>query len=194
MTDLNQIWERVVQFLEEKNFLQSQKEISQNEFDAFLQTGHKKFPPQTPSPVVKITGVRAGQKLRVHSDGASRGNPGPAGMGVVIYDEEGQPLWRGSRFLGKTTNNVAEYSAFLWGVEKALELSAGSVKFCLDSQLIVNQIKGIYRVKHAGLKPLYNEAVEKLAGLAHYSVEHVPREENREADQLANEGVDQGME
>ena len=188
--DLNRIWEEVVKFLEEKNFLETRGAISKEDFQIFLKEGHKKFPPQTPSPIGKITGVLPGQKILVHSDGASRGNPGPAGMGVVIYDGKGQTLWRGSRFLGKTTNNVAEYKAFLWGVEKALELSPSSVKFCMDSQLIVNQIKGIYRVKHAGLKPLYDEAVKRLDRLAHYSVEHVPREENREADRLANEGID----
>ncbi|MGE5508111.1 MAG: ribonuclease HI family protein [Chitinophagales bacterium] len=126
----------------------------------------------------------------IYTDGAARGNPGPAGIGYLIYDEAGQVLVADSDYLGETTNNVAEYTALLRALEKAQILSGGPVQVYSDSELMVRQLNGVYQVKHPGLLPLYNEARRLLAGFNRWSITHVPREKNKEADRLSNEGID----
>jgi probable phosphoglycerate mutase len=126
----------------------------------------------------------------VHIDGASRGNPGPAAYGVVMESADGSRLAEFSGHLGKTTNNVAEYRGLLAALDHALSKHYMRVKVQTDSELLALQIKGVYKVKNPGLKPLH-EAAERLIGrFESFSIEHVPRERNREADRLANLALD----
>jgi ribonuclease HI len=127
----------------------------------------------------------------IHADGASRGNPGEAGAGAVISDARGRTIKELKCSLGLTSNNVAEYRALILALEKALELGARSVTVFLDSELVVRQIRGEYRVREPHLKILYQKAQEILNQFSGYSMLYIPREENRRADQLANEAIDQ---
>lgn len=130
-------------------------------------------------------------ELFIHADGASRGNPGEAGAGAVISDSRGRTLKELKCFLGMTSNNVAEYQALILALEKALELGARSITVFLDSELVVRQIRGEYRVREPHLKTLHQKAQEILNHFSQYSILSIPREENRRADQLANEAIDQ---
>lgn len=130
------------------------------------------------------------EELNVYTDGASRGNPGDAGIGVAVYDDRGNLLKEKSSYLGKTTNNIAEYTALLEGIKIALTLKTKKVKFYLDSELVVKQIKGLYKVKNEGLQLLYNQVIDQIKLFEQFSIEHIPREQNKKADQLANQGID----
>ncbi|HWP85629.1 MAG TPA: ribonuclease HI family protein [Terriglobia bacterium] len=129
-------------------------------------------------------------ELRAYIDGGSRGNPGPAGYGVVIQDRAGNTLESFSRSIGKATNNVAEYRALLAALAYALDRGARSLEVLCDSELVVRQMQGRYRVQSPDLKPLYLEARQQAARLARFSIRHIPREQNRLADQLANQAMD----
>jgi probable phosphoglycerate mutase len=131
--------------------------------------------------------------LIVACDGASRGNPGPAGIGVEITNEHGEVLGEIAQGIGETTNNVAEYTAVIEGLARAAELGARTVTLRSDSLLLISQLTGRYRVKAAHLQPLHRRARSLAAGFDRVSFEHVPREENVEADRLANEGVDRWL-
>jgi ribonuclease HI len=124
-------------------------------------------------------------------DGASRGNPGEAGFGIHVTAPDGSEVAGLYGYLGKATNNVAEYQALLHGLRFALARGAGSVEVFSDSELLVRQLEGRYRVKNAGLVPLHREAQGLLARFAKARVAHVPREKNRDADALANRAVDE---
>lgn len=124
------------------------------------------------------------------TDGASRGNPGEAGAGAVVLDQDGNDLIHFSRYLGTCTNNVAEYNALLLGLEQAALLGCTQLDIRLDSELIVRQIQGRYKVKNETLKPLYQEVVKRLASLSNWTISHVPRAQNRQADELANIAID----
>ena len=126
----------------------------------------------------------------VYSDGGARGNPGPGGAGIVVRAPDGQTVCRGGAFLGEVTNNVAEYEALLWGLRAAISSGAQRVALRADSELIVKQLNGEYRVKNAGLKPLFLEAQRLQRELESVSFTHVRRAENAEADALANEAMD----
>ncbi|MBW2471208.1 MAG: ribonuclease HI family protein [Deltaproteobacteria bacterium] len=131
-----------------------------------------------------------GKTLQLFTDGASRGNPGEAGAGIAILDEQGNELVGASQYLGQCTNNEAEYRALLFGLEKCAEFGRGSLKLHLDSELIVKQIHGEYKVKHPNLKPLHKKAMQKLSGFASFRITHVRRENNSRADELANRAID----
>ncbi len=131
------------------------------------------------------------QALRLHVDGASRGNPGEAGFGVQVCAGDGRELAGLYGYLGKTTNNVAEYQALLHGLRFALERGALEIEVFSDSELLVRQIEGRYRVKNAGLRPLFQEAKSLLSRFQRARLTHVPREQNRQADALANRAVDE---
>ena len=135
--------------------------------------------------------MTAPEALRLHVDGASRGNPGEAGFGVHVTAEDGREVASLYGYLGKATNNVAEYQALLHGLRFALARGASSVEVFSDSELLVRQLEGRYRVKNAGLVPLHREAQSLLARFAKARVAHVPREKNRDADALANRAVDE---
>ena len=128
---------------------------------------------------------------RIHVDGASRGNPGPAGIGVAIYDPEGGLRERMHQGIGEATNNVAEYRALLAALDRALVLGIQEIEVRSDSELLVRQLQGKYQVKHPGLKPLFAVARERIALLQRFRIQHVPREQNAEADALANQGIDE---
>ena len=129
--------------------------------------------------------------LRLHVDGASRGNPGEAGFGVHVTDEDGTAVAALYGYLGKATNNVAEYQALLHGLRFAISRGVSRVEVFSDSELLVRQIGGRYRVKSPGLQPLHREAQGLLARFDRARVAHVPRERNTEADALANRAVDE---
>jgi ribonuclease HI len=131
--------------------------------------------------------------LIAYSDGGARGNPGPAGYGVVIKDETGKKVAALSEYLGHQTNNVAEYQGLIAALEYAIEHGHKALKLISDSELLVRQIKGIYKVKNSVLKDLHARAKELIAKLDWFSIEHVLRGKNSEADQLANEAMDKGM-
>jgi ribonuclease HI len=128
--------------------------------------------------------------LIVACDGAARGNPGPAGIGVHITNEDGSLVAEIAEGIGEATNNVAEYTAVIEGLSLAQRLGAKAVAVRSDSQLLVNQLTGRYRVKTPHLQPLHRRVRNLAAGFERISFEHVPREQNTEADRLANEGVD----
>lgn len=125
-----------------------------------------------------------------YADGASRGNPGPSSYGVIVYDDAGKELHTGSRALGHGTNNQAEYEGAIAALEAALGLGAADVTLRMDSQLIVRQLEGRYRVRNPKLKPLHNRLLALRPRFQRFTVEHVPREENKVADRLANEALD----
>ncbi|MBI5968154.1 MAG: ribonuclease HI family protein [Deltaproteobacteria bacterium] len=127
----------------------------------------------------------------IHADGASRGNPGEAGVGAVISDARGRTVKELKLFLGIATNNVAEYRAAILALEKALNLGVGKVTLYLDSELVIRQLQGQYKVREAHLKTLHQRALEILHRFSKYSILYIRREENRRADQLANEAIDQ---
>jgi ribonuclease HI len=124
------------------------------------------------------------------TDGAARGNPGPAGIGAILKSGSGEVLYTGSEFLGHTTNNVAEYKAVLLGLQGALARGVRSIEVRADSELLIKQLKGEYRVKSPGLRPLFDEARKLLARFASVKLTHIRRELNGEADRLANQGID----
>ena len=129
-------------------------------------------------------------RLVAYADGASRGNPGPASFGAVVLDLDGQELQALGGQIGRNTNNVAEYQGAIAAVEAALELGATELELHLDSQLIVRQVEGRYRVRNAALKPLFNKLVALLDLLDGFKIRHVPREQNTRADALANAALD----
>jgi ribonuclease HI len=131
--------------------------------------------------------------LIAHSDGGARGNPGPAGYGVVIEDQSGHKVAHLSQYLGHQTNNFAEYQGLIAALEYALQHGPKALKLISDSELLVRQIKGIYKVKNATLQDLHGRAKELIAQLDWFSIAHALREHNTEADRLANQAMDKGM-
>ncbi len=131
--------------------------------------------------------------LIAHSDGGARGNPGPAGYGVVIKDESGRKVAALSEYLGHQTNNFAEYQGLIAALEYAIKHGPKALKLISDSELLVRQIKGIYKVKNAVLQDLHGRAKELIAQMDWFSIGHAFREQNQEADQLANDAMDKGM-
>jgi len=129
----------------------------------------------------------------VNVDGASKGNPGESGIGVAIFDKDLNLINEACDYLGVATNNVAEYKALILGIKLSTKYNAKRVLFKADSELMVKQIKGEYRVKNAQLKLLFTEAQGLLKKLPNWKIMHVPREENKEADLLANKGVEMSI-
>ncbi len=129
-------------------------------------------------------------KLTVNVDGGARGNPGPAAIGVVIRDPEGEVIQDLGETIGEATNNVAEYKALIRGIEMAKELGADELDLRGDSELVVKQMLGQYKVKHPDMKPLHAAAKEALDGIKDWSITHIRREQNAEADALVNQALD----
>lgn len=130
-------------------------------------------------------------RLLIHTDGAARGNPGPAGAGAILRDaDSGAVMAEIAEGLGRATNNVAEWTAVLLALEEARRLGADRVDLRMDSELVARQITGIYRVKHPDLKPIHAAVMDLLRGFDGYTVGHVPRELNRDADRLSNVAID----
>jgi ribonuclease HI len=126
----------------------------------------------------------------LRSDGGARGNPGPAGAGFVIHSNDGTLLSSGGRFLGDATNNIAEYEALIWGLETARDLGITQITVLCDSELVVRQVNGVYKVKHPNMRPLFVRALGLLREFASFEVRHIPRAENAAADKLVNEAID----
>ena len=122
----------------------------------------------------------------VYSDGASKGNPGAAGAGWIIRRADHSREVKNCRFLGQATNNEAEYQALMLALQEALSLGAKAVRICLDSELLVRQLNGLYKVRSPALGIFFQKTRELLSRFSKYAIIHIPREENREADQMAN--------
>lgn len=132
-------------------------------------------------------------RMRVYSDGAARGNPGPAGAGAVLVEPNGQVVDRIGKYLGIQTNNFAEYTGLLLGLRRARELGAQEVEVYADSELMIRQLGGRYQVKSTSLRPLYEEALELLNGFSRVKLVHVPREMNSAADEMSNRAIDERL-
>src|SRR5262249_374686 len=130
--------------------------------------------------------------LLAHTDGGARGNPGPAGYGVVIHDSSGKKVAALSEYLGRQTNNFAEYQALIAALEYAVEHGPKAIKVISDSELMVRQIKGIYKVKDPTLRDLHGRASQLIRQLDWFEIDHVLRGNNREADEMANAAMDKG--
>ena len=156
--------------------------------------------PQSPAPAQQkggllkpSFGISGEATITAFCDGGARGNPGPSGFGVYIQDERGEKVAELSEYLGIRTNNYAEYSGLLAALEFALRHDHPRLKVVSDSELMVKQIKGQYKVKSPDLRPLYEEAKRRIAGLESFQIQHVLRNKNKEADRLANQAMDKGM-
>lgn len=132
-------------------------------------------------------------KYSIFTDGGARGNPGPAGIGAVIYDEKKKVIFEISKYLGVATNNQAEYKALIAALEKAQAISADEVDCFLDSELVVKQLKREYKVKNKDLASLFLTVHNLSLSFKKISYTHIPRERNQEADRLANEAMDRGI-
>jgi ribonuclease HI len=132
-------------------------------------------------------------KATLHADGGARGNPGPAGIGVVLADDSGAVIGEIARGIGAATNNVAEYSALIAGLELALERGVTHLDVYMDSELVVSQLKGEWKIKNDRLRALAVKARSLLNRFEDKSIQHVPREMNSDADKLANQGMDLAM-
>ncbi len=132
-------------------------------------------------------------KVVIHVDGGSRGNPGPAAAAAVASTPDGEELAERKLYIGEATNNVAEYRALLLGLELARDLGAEEVEVVNDSEVVARQIGGEYKVKNAGLKPLFAQATGELRGFHKWAIRSVPREQNTRADELVNEALDETL-
>jgi ribonuclease HI len=130
-------------------------------------------------------------KLIIYTDGGARGNPGPAGIGAVAYNEQGEIVFEISEYIGEATNNQAEYQAAVAAIEKAKEAGAKQLYFYLDSELIVKQLNGEYKIKNKDLQPLFVKIYNKSLDFQKVEWKHVRREKNKEADRLVNSAIDQ---
>ena len=135
----------------------------------------------------------AGKTALAHCDGGARGNPGPAGYGAVITDEAGVKLAELSEYLGKRTNNYAEYSGLLGVLQWSLDHGVANLRVVSDSELMVKQVQGRYKVNSPDLRPLFEEARRRIAKLSSFQITHALRHKNKDADRLANEAMDRGM-
>ncbi len=145
--------------------------------------------PAAPAPVSAATH----HVVQIFSDGAARGNPGPAGAGAVVRTTDGKVIARLGKFLGVQTNNVAEYEGLIIGLQKALEMGAREVHVFADSLLVISQLRGEWKIKHPGLRPLYDKARVLITRFDRATLRHVPREQNKEADEMSNRAIDERM-
>ncbi len=130
------------------------------------------------------------KKLIINTDGGSRNNPGPAGIGIVIYDELGNIIEEHKEYIGKATNNVAEYTALVIAIKRAQKFEPEEIECRLDSELVVKQLTGVYKVKEPGMKELFNQ-IKDLIFFKNITFSHIRREFNKEADKLVNEALDE---
>ena len=146
------------------------------------------IPPRRGSTGAIVTGMQ----LVAYTDGASRGNPGKSGIGVLILGPDGEMIDEIAHSIGMGTNNEAEYRALIAAAKRARDLGATHLLIRTDSELVARHLTGQYRVKSPKLRPLYREAIEILGEIPSWEIQAIPREQNREADRLANRGIDQG--
>lgn len=152
-------------------------------------------PPPAPESAMEAPGPVAEKapRLRLFTDGAARGNPGPAGAGAVLMDAEGRVVARLGKFLGIQTNNYAEYMGLLLGLKHARDLGVKELEVLADSELLIRQLQGRYQVKSPTLRPLYEEATGLLKAFPRVKLTHVPREKNKAADEMSNRAIDERM-
>ncbi len=148
---------------------------------------------EAPVREVPSAAVVPGTRMRVYSDGAARGNPGPAGAGAVLVAPDGQVVDRLGKYLGIQTNNFAEYMGLLIGLERARDLGVKEVEVYADSELMIRQLDGKYQVKSPTLRPLYEDARRLLKGFSRVKLVHVPRAQNSAADEMSNRAIDERM-
>ena len=132
------------------------------------------------------------KKVKIFVDGGARGNPGPAGIGIVIYGEKGERIKEFGKYIGIATNNVAEYNALIYGLQEALIAKADEVEINTDSELVSEQLRGEYRVKNSGIKPLFEQALHLMSGFSKIKINHISRDDNKEADKLVNKAINLG--
>ncbi|MDO8141968.1 MAG: ribonuclease HI family protein [Candidatus Brocadiales bacterium] len=186
----------ISKYLDTERLIRENPSVTKEMIDALLQeifrTKQGKESPDTRLPHHET--ARHKQKdiseLIIHTDGASRGNPGKAGIGVAIFDKDHRLIEEACKFIGESTNNVAEYQAMILAAQKAITYHARKVIFKADSELLVRQLNGAYRVKSQNILPLYRELTILLGKIPEWKVQHVRREENACADNLANQGID----
>lgn len=189
----------ILKYLDTERLIKENPSVTREMIDALLQeileTKRGKGTVDTclPRSDIPHRGQKGFRKLIIHTDGASRGNPGKAGIGVAIFNEDYQLVEDECRFIGETTNNVAEYQAMILAAQKAVVCNAKEVIFRTDSELLVRQLNGVYRVKSSNILPLYNELMKLLDMIPAWEIQHVRREENVIADALANRGIDSSM-
>ncbi|SET28385.1 ribonuclease HI family protein [Stigmatella erecta] len=150
-------------------------------------------PPESPGTPASDEAKGTVPRLRLYSDGAARGNPGPAGAGAVLIEPGGQVVARIGKFLGQQTNNYAEYMGLLIGLKHARSLGTKEIEIFADSELLIRQLGGRYQVKSPILRPLYEEAVKLLNDFSRVKLVHVPREMNAEADEMSNRAIDERL-
>lgn len=132
------------------------------------------------------------KEIEIYIDGASKGNPGPSGIGVVIC-QDGQTTKNISSYIGNATNNVAEYTALIYGLQQALILNSQKVKINTDSELLCRQINKVYKIKNPNILGLYNQVAHLLSGFKEFKINHIPREANRGADRLATKAIKEAL-
>ena len=132
------------------------------------------------------------KKLLIYIDGGSRGNPGPAGIGIVIFNEKRHKIKEFNKYIGIATNNIAEYNAAIYGLQEALIEKADEVELNLDSELVVQQLKGEYRVKNSNIRPLFEQTLHLISGFKKVDIKHINRDKNKEADKLVNKAINLG--
>ncbi|MBN2452824.1 MAG: ribonuclease HI family protein [Candidatus Omnitrophica bacterium] len=129
------------------------------------------------------------KRLHLYADGGSRGNPGPSGIGAIILDSDKRKLKEIFRYIGEATNNVAEYNALICGLEEASALGATDIVIYLDSELLVKQLNGEYKVKDTNMKTLFDKALSLLKRFTSFEIRHIAREKNKDADKLVNKAI-----
>ena len=129
------------------------------------------------------------KRLLLYIDGASRGNPGPAGVGILILDSKRKKVKEIYKYIGETTNNIAEYNALIYGLEEAQSLSADELVINVDSELVARQMNGEYRVKDENIRELFEKALSILKNFNSFEIKHIDRSKNKEADKLANKAI-----
>jgi ribonuclease HI len=186
----------IVKYLDKERLMQDNPGVTQEMIDGFFQTishpAKMREAFDTPAQGHEKRQSRLGTagELIIYSDGASRGNPGKAGIGVAIFDKEHRLIEELHQSIGETTNNVAEYRAMILAARKAVDYHAKEVTFKADSELLVRQLNGAYRVKSPNIVPLYDELMALLTRIPAWKILHVRREENTLADALANKGIE----
>ncbi len=199
MKDKGKFLQALRQFLIDHRFYEIYPEWDRAEVEQFLESvlaesafdsssGGRKEQPEEAGTVRKRGEM---QDIVLRVDGAARGNPGPAGIGIVIENPDGEAVETYKSAIGVATNNYAEYIALLEGLKRALKRKPETLKIFMDSQLVVEQIKGNYKVKHPTLRKLFREVKELLAQVPKWKIDFVPRNQNKLADQLANEALDE---